>query len=261
MPEVFINYRTGDGEKIALAIERELSHRFGEELVFRASKSVKPGASYSRKLLEGVRGSSALLAIIGPNWLDAPDKHQPGRRALDNKEDWVRKEILEAFRCGLPVIPVLEGRLTERLNGDGLPRALARLADCQSLRVDTQQGHASLVHLGNELADLIPRLAESDRQRGASEKSAAGGDVSSSMGDVHDQGTGVQARDITGDVGGTVIRNPSGAVHAGNGDQYNDRSQRRSQHFSGDNAAYVEGDNHGGIGHRFERPHENEDKR
>jgi len=32
----------------------------------------------------------------------------------------------------------------------------------------------------------------------------------------------------------------------GKGNQYRD-----SQHFSGDGAVYVEGDNHGGIGHRF----------
>ncbi|WP_367126178.1 TIR domain-containing protein [Streptomyces phytohabitans] len=262
MPAIFINYRTGDGEKTALAIERELSHRFGEDLVFRASKSIKPGASSSQKLLEGVRRSGALVAVIGPGWVEAPDKRRPGARALDNKDDWVRKEILEAFRCGLPVVPVLDGRSTPRLDADALPRVLARLADCQSLRVDTQQGTSTLLHLGNELADILPEMGRADTYRtGSSDRTTSGDAVSSSMGDVRDQGTAVQARDVSGSIGGTVVNSPSGAVHTGSGDQYNDRSQRRQQNFSGENTTYVEGDNHGGIGHRYDRRGKDEEAR
>ncbi|MGW7521267.1 toll/interleukin-1 receptor domain-containing protein [Streptomyces sp. NPDC054796] len=251
MPEVFINYRTGDGEKTAALIERELSHRFGEELIFRASKSIRPGQDYRKALAENVRRCSALLAVIGPAWLDAPDKGNPGNKALDSEDDWVRKEILEAFTCGLPVIPVLDGRSTERLNPRGLPPELARLANCQSLRLDTQQAETDLARIGDELALLIPRLAEAELSRGA--PAAEPGDTHNTMGDV--RGTGVQTRDVHGDIGGTVIRNPSGPVHAGTGGQYTDGAQHfsgnRTQHFHGDGTTNVEGDNHGGVSHSF----------
>ncbi|MFE7268415.1 hypothetical protein ACFU9B_41625 [Streptomyces sp. NPDC057592] len=42
MTDVFINYRTGDGEKTAALIDQELSRRFGNGRIFRASKSIAP---------------------------------------------------------------------------------------------------------------------------------------------------------------------------------------------------------------------------
>ncbi|WP_244321006.1 hypothetical protein [Streptomyces melanosporofaciens] len=52
MAEVFINYRTGDGEKTAALIKRELSYRFGEDSAFRASESIPPGMRYPRSCSE-----------------------------------------------------------------------------------------------------------------------------------------------------------------------------------------------------------------
>lgn len=40
MTDVFINYRTGDGDKTAALIDQELSGRFGQKRIFRASKSI-----------------------------------------------------------------------------------------------------------------------------------------------------------------------------------------------------------------------------
>ena len=127
MPDIFINYRTGDEEANANLIDNELSRRFGSKQVFRASKSIPLGENYVRKLLAAVRDSEVLLVVIGPRWLTAVDEQ--GRNRLHNEADWTRKEILEAFEHSVRVIPVLVGRterlrpLTSHQSWPGLPTA------------------------------------------------------------------------------------------------------------------------------------------
>ncbi|WP_327588216.1 TIR domain-containing protein [Nonomuraea sp. NBC_00507] len=230
--EVFINYRTGDAEKIAALIERDLSHRFGNEHVFRASKSIPPGAAYPRELINAVRRSSVVLVVVGENWSRRPELH--------DENDWVRREILEAFTCGIEVIPVLDGRKTERLNPADLPEALKRLADVQSVRLDLHDLQSGLTRIGDLLAAKLPRLKAVDRSIRQEPKD---GSVSNSVGEV--QGTAIQSRDITGDVG-TVIKGNQGPVHTGKGDLYH-----HSPHVSGTGATYIAGGNQGGIRHDF----------
>lgn len=234
MPDVFINYRTGDGEKTAHLLEKELSAILGgEERIFRATRSIKPGQRFPEELLGNVRRSTVLLAVIGPNWTQSP--------GLRDEDDWVRRELLEAFALGIPVVPVLEGHRTKRIGRAELPVELAWLTEIQSMHVDLEDLQADLTRLVARLADWVPSFRTMKRP---APQSPPPGSVANSAGDVH--GTGIQGRDITtGDVG-TVIKGDHGTIHAGKGNIYRD-----SQHFSGDGAAYVAGDNHGGIGHRF----------
>jgi TIR domain len=232
MHEVFINYRTGDGDEAATLIERALADRFGTGRIFRAAKSIAPGELYPEALLTAARRSTVLLAVMGPNWSRCPQ--------LRDENDWVRREILAAYDAGKAVIPVLKGRKTDRLDVTDLPAELVRLADVQSLRLDTRDSEADLMRIGDVLADLVPALKQSDL---AASRPPALGDVRNSGRKV--RGTIVQGRDIAGDAG-TVIKGNHGPVHAGRGDLYQD-----SQHFSGYGAAYVEGDNQGGISHHF----------
>src|SRR5690606_4848925 len=99
---VFINYRTGDEDEAAVILEQGLSQRFGEDLIFRATTSIQPGQAYPERLVTAVRSSAVLLAVMGPGWARDP--------RLRKEDDWVRREILEAFAVGIPVIPVLKGR-------------------------------------------------------------------------------------------------------------------------------------------------------
>ncbi|MFZ3555050.1 MULTISPECIES: TIR domain-containing protein [unclassified Streptomyces] len=252
MVDVFINYRTGDGDKTAALIDNELSNRFGRERAFRASKSIAPGTAYPDALLAGVRRSALLLAVIGPDWSNLQNK-------LRDPEDWVRKEIVEAFACGLPVIPVLEGNRTERLKKDQLPEDLAQLAELQSVRLDMHTCEADLKHLGDLVANMVPELH--DLERAAERTAPDPGSVSNSIGDVN--GTAVQSRDFTGDVGGTVIKDSNGPVHSGKGNIYqNSRHVSGGRHFSGNGMTYFEGDNQGGIQHQYGEsgPREDEDR-
>lgn len=240
MHEVFINYRTGDGDEAATLIDKILSDRFGKERIFLAAKSIAPGEPYPERLLDAVRGSAVLLAIMGPDW-----PHHP---QLRDENDWVRREILEAYAYGIPVIPIMKGRKTDRLNVADLPAELAQIADLQSLRLDTRDNQADLVRIGDELANLVRSLKETDPE---TPQSPTPGTMSNSVDEL--SGTGVQGRDITGDIG-TKGNQPT--VHMGKGN-----INQNSPQFAGDGATYVQGDSHGGIRHHFGGSHSDEGDR
>ncbi|MER7702248.1 toll/interleukin-1 receptor domain-containing protein [Kitasatospora sp. NPDC097605] len=239
MPDIFVNYRSSDEDTGAALIERELSRRFGSERVFRASKSIKVGRRFPQELLTAVRRSSVLIAVIGERWADA--RAADGSRALDDPEDWTRREIVEAFESGALVVPVLIGRA--RLNRHDLPPELAELADCQYRRLDTRNADGDLTRIGDDLADAVPRLAEAEREIARSAEAA--GDVANRVGRV--DGSVVQARDYThrqsggiGNVGGdvgTFINNASGPVNTGSGPQHNDLRSGGVQ-FNGDGGSF-----------------------
>jgi len=123
--------------------------------VFRASKSIAPGADFSEQILAAVRGAQTLLVVIGPRWLDASDAD--GRPRLRNPDDWVRREISQAFQYNIRVVPIL-------LNADlpaatDLPEDIRRLATCQYLRVHHRNSERDVEQLVDELIKLAPDLA------------------------------------------------------------------------------------------------------
>ncbi|MFD0901677.1 toll/interleukin-1 receptor domain-containing protein [Actinomadura sediminis] len=156
MPEIFINYRTGDGENVAAFLDRELSDRFGWDTIFRASKSIPSGDDYRRALLDGVRRSDVLLALIGVRWLEV---REDGRRRIDDPDDWVRREIVEAFGNDVRVIPILLNN-AHLPTSDLLPPELEALAYCQHTRLDARNLDADLGRLARDLTKLVPGLKE-----------------------------------------------------------------------------------------------------
>ncbi|WP_033351635.1 toll/interleukin-1 receptor domain-containing protein [Kitasatospora aureofaciens] len=250
MPDIFVNYRTNDEDATATLIERELSRRFGTNRVFRASKSIRIGHAFPQELVTAVRRSSVLLAVIGQRWANA--RTADGRRALDDPEDWTRREIIEAFGSGALVVPVLVGRVT-RLDRHDLPPEIARLADCQYRRFDHRDADSCLSRLGDDLAEAIPQLSEAAERitqagGGLSEiphgVGQGGGDVANARSYQHEQsgGTGNVGRDV-----GTFINNASGPVHTGGGTQ-NNTIRHGGVEFHGDGSNYVE---RGTVNNRF----------
>ncbi|MED7949348.1 toll/interleukin-1 receptor domain-containing protein [Streptomyces sp. BE303] len=247
MPDIFVNYRTIDEDTGAALIERELSRRFGSERVFRASKSIKAGRRFPQELLTAVRRSSVLVAVIGDRWADA--RSADGLRALDDPEDWTRREIVEAFESGALVVPVLIGRAT-RLNRRDLPPELAELADCQYLRLDTRNAEADLARIGDDLAEALPQLAEAERQISRTDGEAgAGAGVGIGNGPGGSDGGVVRAREYhhlqDGGVSnvsnsGTFINTANGPLHTGSGDQNNEIRHGSRVTFNGDGGNYIE---------------------
>ncbi|MGW4779853.1 toll/interleukin-1 receptor domain-containing protein [Streptomyces filamentosus] len=236
MAEIFINYRTGDGNETAALLDQALKARFGDDAVFYSGRSIRPGEAFPNELLTAVRRSSVLLTVIGPEWASHP--------GLRSEKDWVRQELLEAWRCGVHVIPILRGRRTRRLSPDALPPELAPLAELNSLRIDSRSHAEDVTAIGDAVAAYIPRLSD---RAGRTPDGSPSGASSNSLGGGN-SGFSIQSRDI-GRID-NLIAHPTGPVNTGSGTQ-NNQNHTHHPHLSGDGAAYVAGDNHGGISHQF----------
>jgi TIR domain-containing protein len=153
-PLVFINYRTNDQPWAAVLLDHMLSSELGADSVFRDSRSIQPGTTFDHELLSAVRRTAVLLVLIGDRWLSTRDPH--GRRAIDNRTDWVRREITEAFSCGTVVVPVLIGD-TPTLAPRDLPPAVRRLATCQYVRLRPRDSERDVEHLVRLLPTILDR--------------------------------------------------------------------------------------------------------
>jgi len=212
MPDVFINYRTGDEAAAAKLIDLDLSRRFGSNRIFFASKSIKPGENFPDALRRAVRSSRVLLAVIGRAWLTARDAE--GRSALDNEGDWIRRELVEAFECGVCVIPVLVDG-APRLSPAALPPALHALAECEYRRFSHRTAEDNLDRLSRDIIDLVFGLVDSTAAQQPTPEAQELHSTRNTATDV--RGFSVQARDV----GGTIINTANGPIHSGTGAQYN----------------------------------------
>jgi TIR domain len=184
--EVFINYRSGDGDTIADRVADYLSRRFGKEHVFKASQSIPPGAEYRDALMGAVRGCTILLAVMGPEW--------PHSDLLRDPDDWVRTEILEALAGNKTIVPVLHGRRTEQLRATDLPPELSWLAYRTSRRIDNRTSDADLQQIAQAVIDIIPSLTEVDQP---ARPPADQGNRQNSAN--HNRGMVIQGNDVGGD--------------------------------------------------------------
>jgi hypothetical protein len=123
--KIFVSYRHDDSSSEAGRITDWLDRRFGEDEVFMDIKALKPGVDFVEGIEQAVEMIDALIAVIGPGWVDAVDEH--GNRKLDDPTDWVRLEIAGALRRGIRVIPVL-------VKGAAMPPAAKLPEDLQPLR-------------------------------------------------------------------------------------------------------------------------------
>ncbi|WP_329311203.1 TIR domain-containing protein [Streptomyces sp. NBC_01262] len=170
MPRVFINYRTVDAVDTAVLIDRELCRRFGPDTIFLAGRSIPAGEKFEPLILQAVRRCAVLVVLIGARWLEAPGVN--GGRAIDDPEDWVHREIVEAMRNGVTVMPVLLNRA--RIAPDALPAAIADLASYQQLTYSHRTADDDLARLAKELSRAVPGLRRADRTGKASPRATAG---------------------------------------------------------------------------------------
>ncbi|GAA0927368.1 toll/interleukin-1 receptor domain-containing protein [Nonomuraea longicatena] len=234
MPTVFINYRTGDGEKTALLIDEKLSEILGEKgRIFRATRSIPPGEDYEKVLLRNVRRASVVFAVIGPSWLGSPKLNDP--------DDWVVKELVEAHRLDIRIVPLLEGVGARRLYVADLPPALDWLAKANSERVNVETLKTDLTRIVAKLAECMPEF----RAFTAVQAQPDPGAVSNSADSVY--GPAVQGHSVSTGGISTVIHTNNGTANTGEGDSYNYGSPQ----FLGDRGTYIAGDNRGGVGDRF----------
>jgi hypothetical protein len=146
--KVFISYRRDDSAGHAGRVHDRLEREFGSDLLFMDVDAIPLGANFIKVLREEVAKCEVLLALIGPNWLNARDEE--GNRRLDNPEDFLRIEIATALQRDIPVIPILldSARIPK---ADQLPEDLEELAVRNGLNIR----HASF---HGDMDNLIQRL-------------------------------------------------------------------------------------------------------
>ena len=71
MPGIFISYRRDDSAGHTGRIYDRLATQFGPAQVFMDVDAIQPGEDFTRVLAERTKSCSALVAIIGRQWLSA----------------------------------------------------------------------------------------------------------------------------------------------------------------------------------------------
>jgi hypothetical protein len=138
-------------------IDRELVARFGSDQVFLDCRSIPVGSDFVEELLGRVRACSVLLVVIGPRWLTLTNA--VGERRIDDPQDWLRREILEAFTHGLRVIPVLTDEVKLPAEEE-LPVDIAGLSRRQYVSLRRRYTDVDLAFLIKRISEADPELAE-----------------------------------------------------------------------------------------------------
>jgi len=123
--KLFINYRREDSAPYAGRLYDHLTAYLGKDQVFIDINQIEPGEDFVEVIKNKVGSCDIAIVMIGPRWLGATD--ESGKRRLDDKEDFVRIEIVAALQRKIRVIPVLVGGAQMPGNKD-LPEALAPLS-------------------------------------------------------------------------------------------------------------------------------------
>lgn len=132
MTDIFLSYRRRDSASATGRLADRLAEHFGPARVFHDHESILAGDDFAAAIRRAINVSTAVLAVIGPDWLDARDPQ--GRRRLDNPADEVRLEIEAALDAGVGVVPVLvEGAAMPP--AARLPASLAAFARCQAVEL------------------------------------------------------------------------------------------------------------------------------
>jgi hypothetical protein len=147
---IFINYRREESGHAAGRLHERIGQAFGPDKVFMDVDNIPAGFDFTDHLTKQVAACDAMLAVIGPNWLNAKD--EPGDRRLDNPDDFVAIEIGAALARNIPVIPVL-------VDGARMPRA-SELPDSLKPLVRRQAVEVRHANFGRDAEALVARMRE-----------------------------------------------------------------------------------------------------
>ena len=105
--KIFISYRREDSQWPARSLRDALAAYVPNPSanVFMDIDNIPLGVNFAEHIEQQVSRCDVMLAVIGPQWLTLTDAE--GNRRLDDPNDFVRLEIGQALRRGIPVVPVL----------------------------------------------------------------------------------------------------------------------------------------------------------
>jgi two-component system response regulator ChvI len=146
--KIFISYRRDDSAGSAGRVHDRLTSEFGRDLLFMDVDAIPLGVDFVKVLREEVAKCDVLIAVIGPNWLNASDKS--GNRRLSDPNDFLRVEIAAALQRDIPVIPILLDGASVPVAGE-LPENLKGLAVRNGLVVRHASFHSDMDKLVRSL--------------------------------------------------------------------------------------------------------------
>ncbi|WNV85329.1 tetratricopeptide repeat protein [Umezawaea sp. Da 62-37] len=155
-----MSYRKVDLRLIAAALHQFLAGRLGTTSVFMDHTSMSSGEIYPPALRAALARARVLLVLVGPNWL-ADDPGTPGKRLVDRESDWVRREIREALRAGIEIIPVLVDGATLPKPGS-LPADIEAVTMRQTTTLQYRTLAADYARLVDAIAERAPELLLAD---------------------------------------------------------------------------------------------------
>jgi hypothetical protein len=152
MARIFISYRR-ESSHVAVRIYEQLARAFGGGNIFIDLYSIPLAVRFPQVISRALDRSDALVAIIGPRWLETlKEREKKG-------EDWVRFEIEQAMERGLVIAPLLvEGAAWP--DKQALPERLRGLADWHARTVSGDDRFAT------DMARVIGELTQELRKRG-----------------------------------------------------------------------------------------------
>lgn len=156
---IFLSYRRSDAAEQAIALKIVLERKLPEVSVFVDTASMNPSERWPDRLATELERSSAVVALIGPNWRFARN----GADRFKDPEDWVLREVAYGLehREGA-FIPVLFN--TNAVTAyDDLPLSLAAMPAIQSQEL-TPGGR--WVQDADRLASLLARILGTARVGG-----------------------------------------------------------------------------------------------
>ena len=152
MGSIFISYRRSDAAGESGRLSDDLIARFGTSHIFMDVDAIQPGIDFRKAIRENVGKCRVLLAVMGPDWLEARGKD--GSRRLDNENDYVRLEIATALGREVPVVPVLV-RGARMPKADQLPEDLRELAYRNSVELTHARWKSDVQVLGLALEPYL----------------------------------------------------------------------------------------------------------
>ncbi|WP_413758587.1 4a-hydroxytetrahydrobiopterin dehydratase [Streptomyces sp. MMBL 11-3] len=154
MEQIFISYRRDDAAAEAWLLQAKLNDQLCGAHVFLDTLGVTPGADWPDRIRQALDNASAVLVLIGPNWLAASDDW--ARRKIDLPDDWVRLEIEESLNSKKHIVPILT-REAAMPPPDALPKSISQLSSRQAMKLrDAHDIDLIVNHLIDLLRDVAP---------------------------------------------------------------------------------------------------------
>lgn len=155
--KIFISYRREDTSGESGRLKDKLEQIFGKENIFYDVETLEAGLNFDQSIAKALSESQVLLAMIGPHWLKVSDSKGVSR--IQKPEDWVRKEISEALKRGLRVIPILVNG-AKMPDADELPEDLKELSLKHAQEVSSSRWNYDVGELIKVLERIVSRKTD-----------------------------------------------------------------------------------------------------